>query len=243
MTDIVIPLGSGSIWGDEEELKHALRSVEKHLNNVGKVIIIGKKPPKWITNITFLYKEDEVGIAWKDRNIYSKILTACEASEVSENFLFMNDDHFLTMDFDLPYYPYYFRENDMISTIVANHKNIAWMTAIENTRKFLLSNGYDAKMYDTHTPIMYNKQAFVNSVSQADWNVPFGYGIKSLYGNMNDVGGLMMPDAKLFSSETNHDYMMKKISNKPCFSTSPYIPAQQKELIEKFFPNKSKWEF
>lgn len=239
--DIVIPLGRGSVWGNEHELKYCLRGVEKHLHNVGKVFIVAKKLPSWITNVNFIYASDEKGVEWKDKNIFKKIELACNNDNVSDNFLFMNDDHFLLMDFSLPNFPYYYREEDMQETINMNVKNIAWRTSIQNTRNLLLDKGYECKMFDTHTPIIYNKILFYK-LSKINWDVPFGYGIKSLYANMNRIEGVFCKDGKMFPSEISETSIIKKITNKPCFSTSSYVPDEQKVFIENMYPNKSKYE-
>jgi hypothetical protein len=242
--DIVIPLGNGCVWGNEEELRYALRSVQKHILNVRNLYLVCNegKAPSWVKDAIVLYCNDEKGVAWKDRNIKNKIITAIDYPDLSDDFLFMNDDHFMLMDYELPNFPYYYREVDMITTINANVKNLAWMTSIKNTRDYLLYIGKSALMFDTHTPIIYNKEKFYNTVEKADWNKPFGFGIKSLYANMNDISGTYMPDAKLFSSETDINYLKKKVQGKPCFSTSSYVVDSHRELITSLYPEKSRWE-
>lgn len=244
MIDIVLPLGNGCVWGDEEELRYTLRSVEKHLSNYGNLYLICNegKIPKWIRNATILYCNDEKGVAWKDRNIKRKVEVAIDYPTVSDDFLFMNDDHFMMKSYDLPNLPFYYRELDMIDTILANTKNVAWMMSIKNTRDYLLSTGKDARMFDTHTPIIYNKTAFLNTVSKVDWSKPFGYGIKSLYSNMNDIKGEYMKDAKLFCSETNTKHLQEKIKGKPCFSTSSFVMQEHRDIIQSLYPIPSQWE-
>lgn len=241
MIDIVIPLGKGSVWGNNHELKYCLRGIEKYLSNVGHLYIVSNKLPSWLTNVTLLYADDEKGSEWKDRNIYRKILCACENEDVSEDFLFMNDDHFMQDVFELPDFPYYYREHDMQETIDKNINNIAWKTSIQNTRNYLVNNGYECKMFDTHTPIIYNKSMF-NKLSKLDWNTPYGYGIKSLYANMNRINGTLCKDGKLFPSETSETSIKKRVMDNPCFSTSSYVPIQQQEFIESLFTEKSKYE-
>lgn len=241
MIDIVIPLGNGSVWGNEDELRYCLRGIEKHLSNVGSIFIVSKKLPSWIKDVNFIYAIDERGAEWKDRNIYRKIELACNTDSVSESFLFMNDDHFMQKDFTLPDFPYFYREEDMQDTITQNTKNKAWRTSIQNTRNFLIDNGYDCKMFDTHTPIMYNKILFYK-LSKINWDVPYGYGVKSLYANMNRIDGVFCKDGKLFPSEIKSESIVKRITDKPCFSTSSYVPDSQKEFIEKMYPNKSRYE-
>jgi|688.fasta_scaffold88607_1 hypothetical protein len=241
--DIVIPLGKGSFWGDNEELRHCLRGVEMYLSGVRNVVIVGELP-KWITNVIHITATDDKGVAWRDRNIYRKIVLAVNDERVSDDFLFMNDDHFLTKSFHAATFPYYYREYDMIETINKMFKNISWRTVVSNTRNFLLKNNYDVKMFDTHCPIVYNRWRF-GALQKADWDIPHGYGIKSLYANMNHIEGIYQPDNKIFSSEDNHKRIMGKINRYPFFSTDFISPPHQKaqrEIIQSIYSKKSKYE-
>ncbi len=48
--DIVIALGTGSRWMDNE-LRYALRSIEKHLKgHTGRILLIGQRP-KWVNKV------------------------------------------------------------------------------------------------------------------------------------------------------------------------------------------------
>ena len=55
MIDVVIPLGTGSRWQDNE-LRYCLRSIEKNLSGVNEVVIVGEKP-KWLTNVRCVYHQ------------------------------------------------------------------------------------------------------------------------------------------------------------------------------------------
>jgi hypothetical protein len=96
-------------------------------------------------------------------------------------------------------------------------------------------------MFDTHTPILYNKYKF-QSLQSIDWSIPYGYGIKSLYANSNNIEGILMKDGKLFASETKKERIFRKISELPCFSTSPIIPMAQREIIQSLYEKKSIFE-
>ena len=89
MIDVVIPLGSGSSW-DNNELRFCLRSIEKYVGDLRKVYIVGIKP-WWIKNIEhieFFEKTDKN----KDLNIVEKILKCCEVKDITNDFVFVSDD-------------------------------------------------------------------------------------------------------------------------------------------------------
>src|SRR5688500_13559340 len=95
MTSIVIPLGHGSHWGNTE-LRYCLRSVEKHLTGYGDVIIIGEKPA-WLRNVIHIpFDEGPAPKSFeKERNIFNKIMVACNDDRVTDSFLFMPADHLM----------------------------------------------------------------------------------------------------------------------------------------------------
>ena len=96
-------------------------------------------------------------------------------------------------------------------------------------------------MFDTHTPIIYNKYRFTD-LKKIDWSKMYGYGIKSLYANSNNIEGTLMKDGKLFPSENNRERILHKLSGLPCFSTSPIIPMPQREIIQSLYQEKSMFE-
>lgn len=238
----VVPIGSGSVWGDNEELRYALRSWEANLIGLGDIYVVGESLPKWSKGLNLLYfKEDNKLQEWKEFRIFSKVLAACKESSVSEDFLFLNDDHFITKPIVASEFPYHYREEDMIDTVNKSVKNEAWKTTIRNTREHLINKGLDVKMFDTHCPIIYNKFQF-ELLDMVDWSKPHGYGIKSLYANTTRISGSHYPDGKLFPSEVNKARIEAKIANRPYFSTSPIVPFAQQEIIMNLFPEKSRFE-
>src|SRR5688500_2320198 len=107
-TSIVIPLAANGFGSrnNDIELRYCLRSIETHLSGYGDIFLIVHKP-KWVKNVMHIPAEDEQRTWWKERNIYRKILLACEDPRVSDDFLFMNDDHYLLSDFVAGEFPYY----------------------------------------------------------------------------------------------------------------------------------------
>lgn len=101
--DVVYILGSGSL-ANNEEIRYSVRSLEKHLLDLRNVYIIGEDP-KNLPNAFHVQSSDKTKEKWK--NAYLKVLRACEITELSDEFLLMNDDFFLTEDTvgeDFPFY-------------------------------------------------------------------------------------------------------------------------------------------
>src|SRR5688500_13003685 len=104
--DVVYFLSNESTWQDGE-LRYSLRSIEKNLQQPGKVWIIGHKPA-WIRNVRHIpfpdpYKSN------KDANLILKLIRLAIESDLSNDFIAMSDDHYILKPtakdfFDTVYY-------------------------------------------------------------------------------------------------------------------------------------------
>lgn len=226
--DIVIALGTGSRWQDNE-LRYALRSIEKHLKGYGEVLLIGEKP-KWIQNVKHYDVPDKPGR--KNFSIFQKILTGCEWV-TGDDFLFWNDDHFLLKDLDVKDFKYWY-DGDCF---LWSHKATGlYKKAITATNNLPGKNNYYT---DIHVPIVYNKHLFAN-LMQLDWSQE--YVIKSAYTKQIDGPFELMPDFKVNTWFTQSQWI-GKLQGKLFFSIGSYaVNADFKILMEKLYSKKSKYE-
>lgn len=238
--DIVIPLGNGSRWKNNE-IRFCLRAIEKYVKNYRDVYILGVRP-SWLTGVKYYNHADKYN---HERNIYEKIKFACNLPELSDNFLFMNDDHFITKDVDAENYPYLYSQTLDEKVRGRGGKN-NWRGAgdpytisMNNTRKVL--SGHPQKYFDIHTPIIYNKAEFLRVMSLVDWNVGMGYVIKSLYANFLNIEGEKGGDIKIASS--SYKDIKKRIEGVSVFSVSDSANGVGlKHLMNELYPAKSKYE-
>lgn len=93
--DAVFVIGTGSVNGNEE-LRYALRNLEKHCGFVRDVYICGECP-EWVDRkvVKHILWPDRFKHA-KDANIIDKLLRACEFPGMAKNILFCSDDQFQT---------------------------------------------------------------------------------------------------------------------------------------------------
>lgn len=187
-TSIVIPLGTGSRWGNLE-LKFALRSVEKHLSGYGEVFIVGECPG-WLQNVIHIPAKDGDQIYDKERNIFNKIMIACNDDLVTHDFLFMNDDHFLLQDYVAGEFPLY------CDGWLSDHVNRVdlYGNSAQNTSNVLHQ---DPPYFDIHCPIVYHKALFKRILPCYDWSVKWGYCIKTLYCHQVATHPTPYPDLKI----------------------------------------------
>jgi hypothetical protein len=101
--DVVYILGSGSLANDEEIL-YSARSLCKNMLDMGTVYVVGDSP-KHLPGATHFQMQDAYPEGWK--NVYTKIIKACSIPELSEEFLLMNDDFFMTEPFEGADFPFY----------------------------------------------------------------------------------------------------------------------------------------
>ena len=148
MTDllyIVRPSG----WEYNEELRYALRSVEKHARNVGRIFVCGDIPAWLGDNVIHISCNNPFDR--KAKNIMYRLLYAVQHSDISERFLWSSDDIFLTSDVDLDKYPHYWKNGAQIS-VPADQEQTKWGRIMAEARNFLAARGYNTNDYSNgHT--------------------------------------------------------------------------------------------
>lgn len=228
--DILIPLGKGSPK-DNTELRYTLRAIEKHLKGYGNIYIIGEKPT-CLQNAIHIPFADLFFSENKCRNIYNKIMAGCALPQLSADFLFFSDDHFLTADIEASEFPFH-------------HKGPLTMEGRgkEDTYGFLLKNTLQlfpgTNNYNIHGPILYNKEKF--KALQVPWK-PYGFGIKTVYCNTYNIEGSYYPECKI-SKALKADAVMEIIKDRMYFSISNRaFDGEIKKVFEMLYPKKSKWE-
>lgn len=236
---IIIPVKSTT--KTNTELIYTLRSLERHLKGFGDIFIIGKKISS-LRGLKYINANDEAKSMYKERNIFRKIILACKHPEVTEEFVFFNDDHFLLKDFDADNLPFY-HKGDLSETMSKNMGD--YRKSLNHTRKYLLSKDKPTLDYDTHFPIVYEKKKFIHTFVYSDdinWDKPFGFVIKSLYANMVGVKGEFGGDCKI-QHKMSYNEIVEKIGSKSFFSTSDgCLNEDMMRFLNEKYGTKSKYE-
>lgn len=226
MIDIVYPIGKGSRW-QNNEIRYSLRSVQKHLKNVGNIWIIGELP-QFLQNVNFIHHRDTATVP--EENVRIKLLKACDKSEISDRFLFMNDDHFILADADAENYPYYFCSTIREAIKVRGMDNHG--VRFQNTLSRLEAKTLPIKNFELHYPIIFEKQAFKDTLGYLEPK-HLGYKLRSLYANTLNIQGKEVKDCK------SREAPLEKAI---CFSTLPIIAQGVQDWLKKIFPNRSIYE-
>jgi hypothetical protein len=197
------------------ELKYALRSIDKFIG--GEVWVIGDKTPFKVNHIP----SNNEGFG-KEYRIFKKLM---KAFELFDEFIMWNDDHFMLQPSDIKYWH--------MGDIKKIRQRGEYGLAVKNT----IEAGCE-KYYDIHTPIIYERERFYETVKSQDWRKQ--YVIKSLY--CKGMEGEYMEDLKI-NAPLSVKAIRNKIQNRVFFSTGHYgLTPQMIEVLEELYPNPSKYE-
>jgi hypothetical protein len=267
MTDILIPLMHDGSKYNNLELRYCLRSIEKHLKDYGNIFIVGELP-EWIQKETVIHIPFEDSIDNKQRawNIYRKIIEGItfslqsiklegyfmdvkeEKIMLSDNFLFVNDDHYLLTDYIAGEFPYYHRGEIELGRAPNEPQRIQMDNTIEALKKSAQYSGIskqtEPKDFDVHCPIIYNKRIFKNLFSRIRNEWPeYGYGIKSFYCNEGNETGEQMEDLK-FTQPAMKETIYRCLQDRCWFSIGDkcLTSGAMKEVLQELYGKSSIYE-
>lgn len=177
--DVVYPLGAGSVWNDNE-LRYSLRSMEKNLRDLGRVFVVGHKPD-WLINVVHIPMKD-IHRKNKDANLIDKVLAACRTG-VSDKFLFASDDQCLLQPVSLAELKAYHigRLEDKPADFWGGGR---WKRRLRRTYGLLLHEEKTTFHYDSHVPMVYERESFESVMTSWPYQQGIGYCINTLYFNM-----------------------------------------------------------
>ncbi len=194
IADIVYPVRPGDI---NEELRFSLRSLAANYPEHGKVWVVGHVPP-WLTGVGHIPGNASAN---PRENVYNNILAACRHPEVSDRFIVMNDDFFLTEP--MATIPVAYRGT------LADHLHLPrlrvnpqswWRQSLLTTQVCLQAVGYPEPLsYELHVPFPVVKHrmrdtlahfAHITPANPPQW--------RTLYGNLHVDDPVQMPDSKVF---------------------------------------------
>lgn len=192
MISIVYVLGTASPCNNLE-LKYSLASIRKYCESKYRVFIIGDHPG---FEGDFIHIPDTDRGRNKQHNIMLKIQTACNIPDISNPFLFVNDDFVFIRPFTPLQIPEYYNTN--LTRMWKSKRKVGhYKTALFNTLIALSEKDLPIRHYDIHTPTLYKKDDFLFAMSLYNWKEMHGFVIKSLYWNTIGTNGVSHPDPKV----------------------------------------------
>lgn len=173
-----------------EELRYSLRSLR--FVDHDRVWIVGSLPD-WATNVEHIDVRDE----WeKARNITEKLYAAATHPEVSDRFIYFNDDFFALRPTTVP--NRHRGKIDVEKPRFEMRGRLSLRESREWTFYHLHTWNVDPVIsYDfVHTPMVMDKSGVAASIDKARSVGLLAPQVRSLYGNLCGIGGVEGPNVK-----------------------------------------------
>ncbi|WP_333862572.1 hypothetical protein [Sphingobacterium sp.] len=230
---VIIPYLKSAAAGDE--LKMAIRSMERNFNFPFTVIVVGDREEWFADKIVHIPHEPHVivedcgcpnpsHIIDPQADVAHKLLTAITALGIEDKFILTNDDIFVLEPQTLAQIEILKRlPNSLYET---GAEGSAYKKNALRTAEFLKANGCPTYNFGTHTPMVFDAEDFTDMLA----NIPTtekGYLLESLYFNA------LHPNARplVVNGSSAHDGVLGSV----------YKSQPNMDVIEPAF--KSRWYF
>jgi hypothetical protein len=235
--DVVYPLGPTP--HKHPELRYSLRSLSlmPHRN----VHIFGEHPG-WtsaevrVVRVPPSMKSVDVRLpapeSMKWGNIVANLLVACADNQVSDNFVLMNDDFFLTRPTEAPAPQH--RESLREQAVQLPTEN-PYRKMLELTADWLEQRGHPSVSYELHQPMLVNRRLLLEVLK----SMPHSRLLyRSLYGNLLLPPGVAETDCKVRADDAE----LPDLTGRWCLSTDDRSFRRVLPTLKQLFPRTSSYE-
>jgi len=154
---------------DNLELRHSLRSIEKHASYIRKVWIFGDKPSfisddtRVIEHIPEEYLARVLGIQAPVRNFFLLILLSSLIPDLDFEYLRFSDDFFLLKDFPIEEARKDRYFEDLTPPTTQPRGTGMWRDCLWRTRDLLVRLGYTAFNFEIHAPMFMTRKRVLDA--------------------------------------------------------------------------------
>ena len=215
---------------DSEELKYSLRSVQVNFPHRKVWFFCGC--PDDIEPDGYVRFKQTGRNKWQRST--STFLKIAEIGDVSDDFWLFNDDFFILRKIkDLPYM---MRGSlaDRVEGIRMKRTVSGYANGLDTAREALEMRGLTTYDYALHVPMLINKRKAVEVLDQFPRCPMF----RSLYGNYWKVGGITVPDVKIYDMDGMPEAGQTLLST----SDASFRDGKVGEYIRSRFNEPCKWE-
>lgn len=223
--------------GAGEELKFSLRSLQNIPHD--NVWIVGDIP-YWLSNARTIKVPQNGKSKWD--NSRQNVIEACKHPDVSDQFILMDDDFYITQPIDE--IPVWHRGSfdEAISIHRKRYPHSKYLAGMIETNEILKITKLEQPIYayNLHIPMVIDKAKLLECLSKLEdirpKSVPQCFHLRSWYGNCNAIGGVRMSDVKISSPRD-------KIPEGPFISTSnSSATGEVRNFLKRTFPRASPYE-
>lgn len=211
-----------------EEFRYSLRSVCENMP-YRRVWVFGGCPRSIVPDVRI--RVEQSGKTKWDR-VRKMFLMACENKELSDNFILFNDDFFIMQPTDTIEPLYRCPLEKHIKMLGKG----PYANILKTAKAELERRGKNTLSYELHVPFIFNKKKLLKLIKDN----PDLRCTRTMYGNLNKIGGERSNDVKIFSVRPNFDY-----KNSTMLSTDDAIVNKNNDVwryIQKQFPHSCKYE-
>lgn len=229
--DILYPVKE---YDHNPELRYSLRS----LKNIphGRVFFVGYKPD-WVSDEVTLIPRKQNPYETKYLKTTENLILACQNEELSDDFILWNDDMYVVKPVETVPPAHRGTLNQMINWYYKRYSNSPYTAGLVRTFHRLQQLGIDEPLaYEVHIPMVVNKAKFLESL-KISLELE-GFGKRTIYGNLNKIGGSYMEDVKIIRN-------LQYIPDNPTFLSTNESSFERHKIgvvIRQMFPELCKYE-
>ncbi|MER6557877.1 hypothetical protein ABT300_08930 [Streptomyces sp. NPDC001027] len=191
-----------------EQLRYALRSWVANLPH-RRVWVVGFRP-WWAVGVGHIPTDQRLTPAYV--NTTTAMRAACEHPEVSDPFLWANDDFFVMRPQEAPF-PVFHR--GPVREVFAQYgtRSSAYVAAMRETHAFLVGLGHEEPTsFELHVPLPVRKDGMLHALDVGE-----GHDVhkRTVYGAVNGVTGIQMRDVKIARRGPQFDAASAFLSTMP----------------------------
>lgn len=218
---------------ENEELRYSLRSLKNIPHR--KVWIYGGCPG-WVKGVKHVPMIQDKGNKWNNTSFMLREI--CKNDEITEDFIWFNDDFYVAKPItELDYY-YDRHLSDRVKDFIKRDvwaRRSKYSIRLSNAERALRMRHQSTWNYELHVPIIFNRKK-VLALDEMGYE---GLGVtRSIYCNVYKVGGLPIQDVKCWR------IAHRPQQNAEFISTSDYSfkKGAAGMIIEGMFPRRCKYE-
>lgn len=229
--DVLYVMHFRPVLGRAERLTNSIRSIDKHLSNIGNVYVVGY-------DVSSIFKSSIINVVCplatkRNINDLKYVHSFANLESISDNFLLIDEANFLCNDYDASDMPF------CCHTKVLNNEE---ETTMINTYKVLRKNYLSVNNFNSHAPMLFNKSCVKKLFSEIDFPST-DICIKTVYANYFkkrfDFFVPMVFENALIDKATAIALLRRR--NMFCVKGTT-ITVNMMQLLYTLYPKKSKWE-